>query len=256
MSFKAMCLEIDEAAVKEAPAPVAVKQTRGKTTWHSVLCIVVSVFWFAFLIVFFVFCVMHPLNYADAVAIQRNYETVPHPPRIHQLKRVLKVVPQVVEQKFVEPVDIKFLTNPSIFDRAAMRVKVTHKLPVQAVAATAFEGALQISTALVTVTNHVDAKVTTHVPVPVETYTQWMLFMQSMSLVKPVEKIKTSAPPPPCVCPRDDEKHSNKTSSDIAVESTGAIVFNGVRFAMELVGTVFVGVVVFAAIAGTGVGSE
>lgn len=194
---------------------------------------------------------------APTIVNHRKSADVAAPTIVHELKRVSKVVPDVLEPKVVEPVNVMLLTKRSIFlSNKALRPKVTHIMPVQAVAATAFEGALQMSAAVVTVTNHVDAKVTTHVAVPVETYTQWMLFMQSMSLVKPVKKIKTSAPPPPCVCPRDDEKHGNKTSSDVAVESTGAIVFKGVRFAMELVGTAFVVFVVIGAIAGTGVGYE
>jgi hypothetical protein len=179
------------------------------------------------------------------------------PTIVQQLKRLPKVVEPMPEHV---PVDVKLLMKPSIFDRTAMLVQVTQKLPVQAVASGPFQGTLPLSAALVPVTNHVDSTVTTHVPVPVETYTQWMLFMQSMSVVKPVEKTKPIAPPPACVCPRDDAKHGNDTSSDVAVESTGAIVFEGLRNGMAMVGCAFVVVVGYTFVgvlmAGSGVATE
>jgi hypothetical protein len=191
--------------------------------------------------------IVNELKAADAAA----------PTIVQQLKRLPKVVEPIPEHV---PVDVKLLMKPSIFDRTAMLVQVTQKLPVQAVVSSPFQGTLPLSAALVPVTNHVDSTVTTHVPVPVETYTQWMLFMQSMSVVKPVEKTKPIAPPPACVCPRDDAKHGNDTSSDVAVESTGAIVLNGIRDSMAMVGCAFVVVVgytfVGVLIAGSGVATE
>lgn len=204
-----------------------------------------------------VYCMMeHSGQYTEAAASPRIFDVVYVPKRVQQLKRVPKVVPKVVlSMPEHVPVDVSIMMRQSLFKRE-LRPKVTHIMPVQAVAATAFEGAFKMSTALVPVANHVHSKVTRHVLVPVETYTQWMLFMQSMSVVKPVEKTKPSAPPPACVCPRDDETHGNKTSSDVAVESTGAIIFRGVRFGCELVGAAFIVFVFVSLFTATGVGTE
>jgi hypothetical protein len=265
-SFKAVSANIQklqdlpEAFVERKP--LAVKQTRRRTLMHIVLSMLGSavVCLLGFAIVYcMILYVEHSVQYTEAATSPRMYEVVSVPTIVQQLKRLPKVVEPMPEHV---PVDVKLLMKPklSIFDRTAMRVQVTQKLPVHAVASGPFQGTLPLSAALVPVTNHVDSTVTTHVPVPVETYTQWMLFMQSMSVVKPVEKTKPIAPPTACVCPRDDAKHGNDTSSDVAVESTGAILFEGLRNGMAMVGCAFVVVVgttfVGVLMAGSGVATE
>lgn len=177
---------------------------------------------------------------------------------VHQLKRVLKVVPQVVEQMPEGmPVDVSLLMKRSLFNRN-LREIMKHNMPIPALASTHFEGALPLSTAVVTAASHVDTKVSSHVPVPVETYTQWMLFMHSMSVVKRVEETKTTVPA--CVCPRDDAKDANNTSEALkntAVQTTGELLFNGAFAGMAIVGSAVTVAVVGTLIAGlTGFGSE
>lgn len=177
---------------------------------------------------------------------------------VHQLKRVLKVVPQVVEHMPEGmPVDVSLLMKRSLFDRN-LREVMKHNLPIPALASTHFEGALPLSTAVVPAASHVDTKVSSHVEVPVGTYTQWMLFMHSMSVVKRVQETKTTASA--CVCPRDDAKNANNTSEalkDIAVQTTGELLLNGAFAGMAIVGSAVTVALVGTLIAGlTGFGSE
>jgi hypothetical protein len=248
LSFEALSLDVEklheivpEPCVDNATA--ALKQTRRRTLRHIMLSMLGSVLVFL-LTIAIVFCMLlyveHSVQYAEAATSKRIYEVVSPPTRVHELKRVLKVVERMPEGM---PVDVSLLMRSSLFDRT-LRPKVTHFMPVQAVVAGPFKGTLPLSTSLVPVVGRVDTTLTTHVPVPVETYTQWMLFMQSMSVVKRVEKTKPSAEPPACVCPSIDAKDDNNTSKDAPVEIVNEQVWNGVCTGMAIVGFAVVGTVV------------
>lgn len=193
-----------------------------------------------------------------AVLMQSPAPDAAAPTIVHKLKRVLKVVPQVVERMPQGmPVDVSLLMRKSLFNRN-LREIMKHNLPTPALASTHFEGALPLSTAVVPAASRVDTKVSSHVAVPVETYTQWMLFMHSMSVVKRVQETKTTAPA--CVCPRDDAKDANNTSKaskDVQVHTTGELLWNGACAGMAVVGSAVTVALVGTLIAGlTGFGSE